>query len=607
MTAVPDAAAELGGRRQPQRVARVGHRWVGTALVVVVLAIAVVAGRLIADSQAGRERLIADRFGTRHTTAIHFMESYVAQIQARQRELGTSVLRDRVTSARFDEIARQNLFASAVLLDEHGRLLAVSPPDRSQLGTPVGDSYGYLRLAVGGTATVSDVVSATGTREPVVDFAVPFPARSGRRVLSTGYAITSTPLHPFVVSALSTYRSAEVYLVDSGGTVIISNRPTASGRLLERVSPALSSKVNRAEKGFLGQGTDRRFFMNGPVKGTGWHLVFALDTAELFSTVTPAQRKGPWAALLGFLLMALGLVALFTRALAARSRAEGEHARQEAILDMAGDAFIGMDAGGLITDWNLAAARLLGWSRAEALGQSVAALIVPAAQREAHLNGLRDFLTTGTVRLPLHPITLTAQHRDGHQIPVELIVSRTRWEGTWRFHGFLRDITGRLEHEQQLTDLALTDSLTGLANRRAFLDRLGQALARSRRHDTPIGVVYADVDHFKAINDTYGHAAGDAILRDVADRMRALFRTEDSVGRLGGDEFAVVCEDFDAPLDEIITRVRQVLANPYSFRGQPILATVSIGVAIPNRTETIDELLERADASMYTAKATHRS
>jgi len=595
----------MGSRLAAAR--RAWRRRLGTALVIVVLVATVAGAELIVNSQAGHRELITEQFDNRHTTATRFVEAYVEQILVKQRRLGASVLKGRVSVDRFSEIAEQNLFTSAILLDAEGQLLAVSPPDGKKLGTPVGMRYSYLRLALGGMSTVSDVVTSTSRREPVIDFAVPFRAGTGRRVLSSGYAISDTPLQPFLVGSLSTYRTANVYLVDSGGTVIASDMPDRVGTLLERSAPALVTTMQAQPTGVFSDGERRQHYVSGPVKGTGWRLVFVLNTDELYETFTTAQARTPWAALFGFLLMALTMIGLFTRALAGRIQAEGAHAQQEAILDTAGDAFIGMDATGLIIEWNIAAARLLGWARSEALGQPVSRLMIPPRDRDRHAAGLRQFLDTGIAHLPQHPILLTAQHRDGHLIPVELTVSRSQWQDTWRFHGFMRDITERLEHENQLSNLALTDSLTGLANRRAFLDRLDQAHARSRRHHTRLAVLYADVDQFKGINDTYGHAAGDAILRDVGDRLRTLFRTEDTIGRLGGDEFAIVCEDFDASFEDLKERVRQALAVPYSFRGQPILATVSVGIAMPSITETAGHLLERADRLMYEAKAAHRS
>ena len=146
--------------------------------------------------------------------------------------------------------------------------------------------------------------------------------------------------------------------------------------------------------------------------------------------------------------------------------------------------------------------------------------------------------------------------------------------------------------------------MTGLANRRAFMDQLDQSHARALRHDSPVCVLFCDVDHFKSINDTYGHAAGDAVLREIAIRLQHQFRTEDTVGRLGGDEFAVICENGSASTEVLLDRVRDALATPYSVRGDLIAATVSIGIASPQQGESSTQMLERADSTMYQAKAT---
>ena len=159
------------------------------------------------------------------------------------------------------------------------------------------------------------------------------------------------------------------------------------------------------------------------------------------------------------------------------------------------------------------------------------------------------------------------------------------------------------EREEELHVLALTDSLTGLANRRAFMAALDQSHARSVRHSGHVCVLFCDIDDFKTINDSFGHAAGDAVLHEVAARLLLHFRTEDTVGRLGGDEFAVICEDGPAFTEVMLDRLRNLLAVPYSVADQLIAATVSVGMASPIDDETSAQLLERADRTMYLAKA----
>lgn len=160
-----------------------------------------------------------------------------------------------------------------------------------------------------------------------------------------------------------------------------------------------------------------------------------------------------------------------------------------------------------------------------------------------------------------------------------------------------------LRREQQLEAMALTDSLTGLANRRAFMEQLDRSHARALRHGSRIAVLFGDVNNFKTINDTYGHRAGDGVLCQVAARLRAQFRTEDTLGRLGGDEFAIICENVTPYLDGLVERVHTALAVPYDFDGKQILASVSIGMAAPKDGESSAQLLDRADQTMYRAKA----
>jgi diguanylate cyclase (GGDEF)-like protein len=161
------------------------------------------------------------------------------------------------------------------------------------------------------------------------------------------------------------------------------------------------------------------------------------------------------------------------------------------------------------------------------------------------------------------------------------------------------------EREEELRVMALTDSLTGLANRRAFEEVLDQSHARALQHDDggDVCVLFCDIDHFKTINDTFGHSAGDEVLRQVATRLLAHFRAQDTVARLGGDEFAIVCEDGSGSTEVLLDRLRDVLAVPYTVAGDLIAASVSVGMASPRADETSAQLLERADSTMYAAKS----
>jgi diguanylate cyclase (GGDEF)-like protein len=173
-----------------------------------------------------------------------------------------------------------------------------------------------------------------------------------------------------------------------------------------------------------------------------------------------------------------------------------------------------------------------------------------------------------------------------------------------------RNVTGRREAERQLAHQALHDSLTGLANRVLFMDRLDQALARLQRHASPLALLFVDLDHFKVVNDSLGHAAGDEVLVHAADRLRRALRPTDTIARFGGDEFVILCEEAAgrAEAEEIAGRISLALARPFNVGGQDVVLTASTGIVIANDTHTdAGALLRDADTAMYRAKERGRA
>ncbi len=170
----------------------------------------------------------------------------------------------------------------------------------------------------------------------------------------------------------------------------------------------------------------------------------------------------------------------------------------------------------------------------------------------------------------------------------------------------------RLRLQRQLERLALHDQLTGLANRILIQEEVNRAIAASRRNSRAMAVIFIDLDGFKAVNDELGHVTGDAVLRQVAERLRAGVRQHDTVGRFGGDEFIAICADVD---DEAATtiaeRIRSLIAQPFDGLPGALTVTASLGVAVARPSEndapTGDGLLSIADDAMYRSKSTGKN
>jgi diguanylate cyclase (GGDEF)-like protein/PAS domain S-box-containing protein len=196
---------------------------------------------------------------------------------------------------------------------------------------------------------------------------------------------------------------------------------------------------------------------------------------------------------------------------------------------------------------------------------------------------------------------------DGTWLPVETVAS----SGTGDFDttGVVlntRDLQERKALEQKLTFQAFHDPLTRLANRSLFRERVEHALDRRKLSDT--AVLFIDLDNFKTINDSLGHAAGDHVLVETAHRLRSALRTEDTAARLGGDEFAVLLEDADVTAAaRVAERIRSALGVPFWVLGQEVYISASIGIAVYDQGETAGELLRNADVAMYTAKSKGKS
>jgi diguanylate cyclase (GGDEF)-like protein len=172
-----------------------------------------------------------------------------------------------------------------------------------------------------------------------------------------------------------------------------------------------------------------------------------------------------------------------------------------------------------------------------------------------------------------------------------------------------RDVSTLKQAEQQLQQLAFYDSLTGLANRALFNDRLGIAVLNARRRNTGLAVMYIDLDRFKFVNDSLGHAAGDQLLIEIGQRIKRCVRSTDTVARMGGDEFTVLLTESSAETDavQIAGRLIEAVAQPVSLRGEDVYVGASIGIALyPQDAQDAEAIKKHADVAMYEAKQAGR-
>lgn len=287
-----------------------------------------------------------------------------------------------------------------------------------------------------------------------------------------------------------------------------------------------------------------------------------------------------------------------------RQRAENERLKSEDkfkdLFDNAPVAYHEIDMNGCYTRSNHTEQLLIGYTEDELKGRHVSEFIVEKISREAVAAKLAG-------NMPNDAQERTFIHKDGTHIPV-LTLERLIYDENGTVIGIrstLQDITARKSLEEQLTHQALHDPLTKLGNRVLFRDRVEHAIQRVKRTHAPIAILFLDLDHFKSVNDSLGHAAGDELLLSVTERLQACLRASDTPARFGGDEFAILLEDLEHAEQAafIAERIRLVLCAPFTIAGSEVFISTSIGIAITtNGSETPEELLRNADVAMYLSK-----
>ncbi|MFW6028382.1 MAG: diguanylate cyclase domain-containing protein [bacterium] len=291
---------------------------------------------------------------------------------------------------------------------------------------------------------------------------------------------------------------------------------------------------------------------------------------------------------------------------AASPLADLDH-QYRAVFDAVNDGiFISDPHTGRFIEINQSGCRLFGYDKEELIGQDIEMLssgIHPYTQEEAIGKGTRAFSED------LQTFEWQCKTKAGDLFWAEVSVRITQFGSTAGLVANVRDITERKKLSAEVEYMAHHDALTGLANRFMFMSALEQAIAQSLRTGNRCAILLLDLDHFKDVNDTYGHPVGDRLLCLVAERLQAGLRVNEGAFRLGGDEFAILLDNPCKPARTaaLADRLVATLSSPFAIGDILVEIGASIGVAIQGpRARDADTMMSRADAALYQAKADGR-
>jgi diguanylate cyclase (GGDEF)-like protein/PAS domain S-box-containing protein len=406
------------------------------------------------------------------------------------------------------------------------------------------------------------------------------------------------------------------------GTVIASDLKALRGRTFEVGDDLVEAMDGQVVTGFSSATSDENVFERGladrflemylPIRRPGSDEPVAVyeiyqDAAPIEAQIDATRRDV--LVIVGAMGAAL-LVVLFagfsgaSRLLARQNRQlRRSDERFRSLLQNSSDVQMIASADGTIIYESAAVERVLGYRPEARVGRGALDDVHPD-DRDWAAQLLED-----VVRVPASQVTaeVRASHADGTWIVLEVVGKNLLDDPA--VGGIVvnyRDVTGRKALEDELKRQAFHDSLTGLANRALFADRLEHAISRSGRSRTPLAVLFVDLDDFKTVNDSLGHGEGDQLLIAVAERLRDGVRAGDTIARMGGDEFAILVEDptdADAPI-EVGRRLLERLEAPFQHGAKELFVHASIGIAVTRSLDhTADEVLRNADVAMYTAKS----
>lgn len=264
-------------------------------------------------------------------------------------------------------------------------------------------------------------------------------------------------------------------------------------------------------------------------------------------------------------------------------------------------SLLSIDSKGEIEFANPSACKLFGYTEAEMIGKPIM-IIIPERMRGAHMAGLQRVAGGQTPHLGGRPVEVSALKKDGTEFPIEITLSI--WSDNQGFcaGAVITDISDRREREGKLLRLASQDTLTGLSNRHRFSTLLSECLESG----CAASIILLDLDGFKEVNDTHGHAVGDCLLEAIGVRLPHLLGRDVEIARMGGDEFAVLLQGVNDPLGAHVQAqaILDAFRKPFELGGQSLELGTSIGIALaPSHGTDTEELIASADFALYRAKA----
>lgn len=288
----------------------------------------------------------------------------------------------------------------------------------------------------------------------------------------------------------------------------------------------------------------------------------------------------------------------------AKQKAELNERRSRLIVDTALDAIITTNRDGCIETFNPAAQKIFNYSVDEVLGQKFS-ILLPESQKTNHHKIIENYMSGHSGPGFGNIEEGQAIRKGGEEFPVELAINSIHFMDDVNFICVLRDITKRLAARNKLYHMATTDDLTGLVNRNLFNSRLDDALKLNKRNQQLVGLLLIDVDKFKKINDTFGHPAGDLVLKEVAELLIELSRETDTAARLGGDEFAVLVVDpeHSSSAEILAKRIMTSILDKRIILGHRVQISLSVGISCyPANATDAELLIKTADEALYQAK-----